>query len=82
MPFLGKTMPPATWTTLPDDMQQFLAREALRRAAAVLAEHAELLATEIELGTLADRGGPEAMRLFAAVVRATNDDAFGPEGHA
>lgn len=75
-------MRPATWTMLPDHMQQFLAREALRRAAVVLADHAELLAAEMESGALPDRGGPDAMRLFAAVMRATNDDAFGPEGHA
>lgn len=75
-------MRPATWTTISDEMQQFLSREALRRAAAVLADHAELLAAEMEAGALIDRGGPDAMRLFAAVVRATNDDAFGPEGHA
>lgn len=67
---------------LRDDMQQLLAREAMRRAAMVLADHAELLAREMESGALRDCGGPDAMRLFAAVVRATNDDAFGPEGHA
>jgi hypothetical protein len=77
-----KTMRPATWTPISDAMQETLTREALRRAAAVLADHAEFLAGEMELGGLPDRGGPEAMRLFAAVVRATNDDAFGPEGHA
>jgi hypothetical protein len=72
----------ATWNVLPEEMQLVLSREALRRAAATLAEHAELLAVEMESGTLTDRGGPEALRLFAAVVRATNDDAFGPVGHA
>ena len=70
------------WNALPDDMQLVLSREALRRAAETLAEHAELLADEMESGTLTDRGGPDALRLFAAVVRATNDDAFGPVGHA
>lgn len=75
-------MRPASWNTLPDDVQLLLSREALRRAAETLAEHAELLAEEMDSGTLADRGGPDALRLFAAVVRATNDDAFGPVGHA
>jgi hypothetical protein len=75
-------MRPASWTTLPDDLQLVLSREALRRAAATLAEHAELLAEEMERGTLSDRGGPDALRLFAAVVRATNEDAFGSVGHA
>ncbi|MDO9501651.1 MULTISPECIES: hypothetical protein [Falsiroseomonas] len=72
----------ADWNTLPEDLQLVLSREALRRAAETLAEHAELLAEEMEQGTLSDRGGPDALRLFAAVVRATNDDAFGQVGHA
>ena len=75
-------MRPASWNTLPEELQLVLSREALRRAAETLAEHAELLAEEMDRGTLADRGGPDALRLFAAVVRATNDDAFGPVGHA
>lgn len=75
-------MRPADWHNLPDEMQLLLSREALRRAAETLAEHAELLAEEIERGALKDRGGPDALRLFAAVVRATNDDAFGTIGRA
>lgn len=75
-------MSPDRWTALPEDVQLVLSREAMRRAAATLAEHAELLAEEMERGTLSDRGGPDALRLFAAVVRATNDDAFGTVGHA
>jgi hypothetical protein len=71
-----------SWTTMPEELQLVLSREALRRAAETLAEHAELLAEEIDRGTLADRGGPDALRLFAAVVRATQQDAFGPVGHA
>jgi len=70
------------WNTLPDDMQLVLSREALRRAAETLSERAELLAEEMDRGTPSDRGGPDALRLFAAVVRATNEDALGPVGHA
>lgn len=75
-------MQPAPWNTLPEELQLLLSREALRRAAETLAEHADLLAEEMDRGTLSDRGGPDALRLFAAVVRATNSDAFGPVGHA
>jgi hypothetical protein len=75
-------MPHADWTSLTDDQQLALAREALRRAAETLADHAEVLAAEMDQGTLADRGGPDALRLFAAVIRATNQDAFGPVGQA
>lgn len=76
------TMVPSTWHTLPDDLQLTLSREALRRAAETLAEHAELLASEMDSGTLLDQGGPEALRLFAAVVRATNRDGFATVGNA
>jgi len=72
----------ASWNTLPEELQLVLSKEALRRAAETLAEHADMLAEEMERGTLTDRGGPDALRLFAAVVRATNDQAFGPVGHA
>jgi len=72
----------AGWTTLTDDQQLALAREALRHAAATLAEQAEVLAGEMELGTLHDQGGPDALRLFAAVVRASDSASFGPVGHA
>jgi hypothetical protein len=72
----------ADWNTLAEEVQLALSREALRRAAETLADHAELLALEMERGTLTDRGGVDALRLFAAVVRATQQDAFGPVGHA
>ena len=75
-------MPRANWNSLSDDLQLALSREALRRAAEILAEQAELLAAEMEGGVLIDRGGPDALRLYAAVVRTTNQDAFGPLGHA
>ncbi|WP_424811867.1 hypothetical protein [Roseococcus sp. YIM B11640] len=67
---------------MPDELQLVLAREALRRAAETLAEHAELLALEMEGGSLRDQGGPDALRLFASVVRATSVDSMGPIGHA
>ncbi|HEY8610942.1 MAG TPA: hypothetical protein VIL69_06590 [Roseomonas sp.] len=73
---------PNAWHALPDELQLTLSREALRRAAETLAEHAELLATEMEAGTLLDQGGPDALRLFAAVVRATNRDGFATVGTA
>jgi Mor family transcriptional regulator len=79
---MGQTMRPAEWNHLSDDLQIVLSREALRRAAETLADHAEILAREMEDGALLDRGGPDALRLFAAVVRSTNRDAFGEVGHA
>ena len=72
----------ADWTKLSTDLQLTLAREALRRAAQTIAFQAETLAEEMETGRLSDRGGPDALRLLAAVVRATGNDEFAVVGHA
>jgi len=69
------------WNHLPDDLQLALAREALHRAVATIAAQAEVLADEMECGSLADQGGPEALRLFAAVVRIGGEDELAPVGH-
>ena len=62
------------WNLLSDSLQLILSRQALTRAAEAIAGQAEILAAEIEAGTLADRGGPDALRLLAAVVRVTGTD--------
>ena len=72
----------ADWNQLPETLQIALSREALHRAAAAIAAQAETLADEMECGSLADRGGPDALRLFAAVVRVTGQDELVPVGHA
>jgi hypothetical protein len=69
------------WNELPEDVQISLSREALHRAVSIVASQAELLAYEIECGGLTDRGGPDALRLFAAVVRASDGDDLAPVGH-
>jgi hypothetical protein len=63
-------------------MQLMISHAALRRAAEAIAGQAELLATEIECGALSDRGGPDALRLLAAVVRVSGQDILHPIGHA
>ncbi|MFI4982075.1 MAG: hypothetical protein ACHQIO_17140 [Nevskiales bacterium] len=70
------------WNELSDELQLLLSQEAMRRAAEAIAGQAECLAGEIENGALADRGGPEALRLLAAVVRFTGQDGVVPAGHA
>jgi hypothetical protein len=72
----------ADWNILSDDLQLVLSREALRRAAEIIAEQAEMLATEMEAGCLSDQGGPNALRLLAGVVRVNGHDALGPVGQA
>ena len=66
------------WNALSDGLQLALSREALHRAGLTIATQAEILATEIEQGTLVDRGGPEALRLLAAFVRDTSHEVLGP----
>jgi hypothetical protein len=70
------------WNGLPDDLQLALAQEALNRAAVSIASQADVLAGEIECGHLADRGGADALRLFAAVVRVARNDEFAAAGRA
>ena len=72
----------ADWNRLPEVLQIALSREALHRAAATIAAQAEVLADEMECGGLADCGGPDALRLFAAVVREEGQDEWAPAGHA
>jgi hypothetical protein len=72
----------ADWNLLSEDLQLSLANEALTRAAQTLAAQAEVLATEMEAGGLVDRGGPAALRLFAAVIRINAKDLLTPAGHA
>jgi hypothetical protein len=60
----------AEWNALPEPLQLYLAQQAFAKAADTIAGQAEVLAREFEEGTLADRGGAEALRLMAAIVRA------------
>ena len=70
------------WGLLTDELQLLVSRSALRRAAETIATQADLLAEEMEAGLLPDHGGPEALRLFAAVIRASDVAEPGVAGHA
>jgi len=70
------------WDLLSEEAQLRLAREAMQRAADAIANHAELLATEMEAGAIADHGGPDALRLLASMVRLTGRDTLAPAGSA
>ena len=70
------------WNCLSDEQQLALSRQALIHAASTIATQAEVLADEIEQGGFADRGGPETLRLFAAVVRVGGRDMLAAAGHA
>lgn len=67
---------------LADELQLLISRTALRQAAQAIASQADFLAAEMDSGTLSDCGGSEALRLLAAVVRATGDEMPDIAGHA
>ena len=70
------------WNALSDGLQLALSREALRMAAGIIADQAEVLAGEVEDGSLSDQGGPDALRLLASVMRVNGTSAFGQVGRA
>lgn len=70
------------WDALPDDLQLTLSRAALSRAVVTIASQAEEFADEIECGNVSDRGGAEALRLFAAVIRIGTIDELPTVGRA
>jgi len=70
------------WQGLSDAAQLRVAQQALRRAADTMAQQAEQLAGEMEAGDISDRGGPEALRLLASMVRLTGRDPLVPAGDA
>jgi hypothetical protein len=68
------------WNLLSDDVQLALSRQALRRAAELIAGQADTLAEQIDAGIIADRGGPEALRLLASLLRTLDEPE--PPGNA
>jgi hypothetical protein len=72
----------AEWNNLPESLQLHLAQQAFRQATETIAGQAETLASEFEAGTLADRGGAEALRLMAAIVRALGSSGVPHAGRA
>lgn len=70
------------WNALPEALQLYLAQQAFRQAAHTIAGQAEVLAQEFDEGGLADRGGAEALRLMAAIVRAIGPGPAAAAGQA
>ena len=70
------------WEVLSEPLQLQLAKAALREASKNLAAYAEGLAAEMEAGFMADRGGHEALRLFANIVREVHASEPEAVGHA
>lgn len=70
------------WDHIAEPLQLQLAQAALREALKNLAAYAEALASEIEAGFMSDRGGQEALRLFANIVRSAHAAEPDSVGHA
>jgi hypothetical protein len=70
------------WQQMPEDLQTALAQQALRRAALIVADQAELFAVQFVAGTLQDRGASDALMLFAALLRETTLETLKPMGTA
>jgi hypothetical protein len=72
----------ADWQKMPEDLQAALAQQALRQAALIIADQAELFAVQFIAGTLQDRGASDALMLFAALLRETTIETLRPMGSA
>ncbi len=70
------------WNDMSEDLQIVLARQALGRAATTIATQAAALAEEIDAGNIADHGGADALRLFAAILHGCFEDPLPPAGMA
>lgn len=70
------------WDLISTETRLRLTREALRHATETIAVEATLLAAEMESGKLADRGGPNALRLLAAMLQAATTEEGEAAGHA
>jgi hypothetical protein len=74
--------PTTEWQLLSDETQLALAQQAMRQAATITADQAELFAVQFMTKTLADRGAADALKLFAVLLRETSADCLRPMGNA
>ncbi|WP_158741879.1 hypothetical protein [Acidisphaera sp. L21] len=65
------------WNILSDELQLAIAAEAMRKAAAIIADQADTLAEEMDDGAVPDAGGPDALRLLAQIIRLNETQCFG-----
>ena len=70
------------WQKMPEELQTALAQQALRQAALIIADQAELFAVQFVAGTLQDRGASDALMLFATLLRETTIETLRPMGSA
>ncbi len=70
------------WQEVSEDLQILVAQQAMRKAALIIAEQAELFAMQFKSGTLQDRGSADGLQLFAALLRETTVETLTPAGTA
>ena len=73
---------PSEWQGISDELQVALAKQAMRHAACIIAEQADLFAVQFANATLQDRGAVEALKLFAVLLRETSAECLAPIGNA
>ncbi len=77
---LSQSLVPA-WNTLSEGQQLELAHHAMRTAIDTVSGQIDDLAQEIEAGILPDRGGAEALRLLASLLRLAAGEESEPWPH-
>ena len=73
---------PSEWHGISDELQVALAKQAMRHAAGIIADQADLFAVQFANATLQDRGAVEALKLFAVLLRETSAECLAPVGNA
>jgi hypothetical protein len=79
---MSSSFPRAEWHGISEELQLALATQAMRRAATIIADQADLFAVQFANATLQDRGAVEALKLFATLLRETSAECLRPAGNA
>ncbi len=79
---VGGIKRPSEWQGISDQLQLALAKEAMRHAAGIIADQADLFAVQFADATLQDRGAVDALKLFALLLRETSAECLAPIGNA
>jgi hypothetical protein len=79
---MPNTLPDTEWQILSDEAQMALSRQAMRRAALIIADQAELFGQQFTNRVLVDRGAADALGLFASLLRETAGEDLAEGGNA
>jgi hypothetical protein len=79
---MEQAFPRSEWHSISEGLQLALARQAMRQAAHIIADQADLFAVQFVSQQLQDRGAADALKLFATLLRETSSECLGPVGNA